>query len=99
MAMVGTESVTLISHRNKPIANAAQEPPEVIHPGDHSNKQISVINASSGKTQTDVSFQKGVLEKAPDSQLYFFITKPGLSVTGPKMNETSMAFLTVCQEV
>lgn len=52
MEMLGTESVTLISHRKrkKPIVNAAHEPAKVIHPGDHSNKQISMINASFGKT-------------------------------------------------
>lgn len=54
MAMLGTESVTLISHRKKKaplsLVNAVHVPAQVIHPGDHSNKQISMINAGFGKT-------------------------------------------------
>lgn len=72
--------MTLISHRKKPIVNAAHEPAKVIHPGDHSNKLISMINASLGMTQIDVCFLKkkvrATFEERRNSQHYFFITKP-----------------------
>lgn len=61
MGMLGTDSLTLISHRKKTplsLVNAVHVPAYIIHLRDHSNKLISMMNAGFGKKQIDVCSEK-----------------------------------------